>query len=163
MRRTELCCQLRKEALPAKKQPQYIALSTHYPTWVMRSWYQPLTLCHPWHSFFSQRTVWTRLFWQRYPHMSTCRRISSHSLPPSMVTKYHRAVACCWQEVSKDTTTWWSAPGRWSPTEEPQSKHLLHPLCKWQGAVSQLSVSDQQRNSDRVKVSEDCDLPKNIC
>lgn len=50
-----------------------------------------------------------------------------------------------------------------SPTEEPQSKHFLHPLCKWPGTVSQLSVSDQQSNFDRVKVSEDCDLPKDIC
>ena len=43
------------------------------------------------------------------------------------------------------------------------TKYLLHPLCKWQGTDSQLSVSDQQSNFDRVKVSQDCDLPKDVC
>lgn len=54
MRWTELYCQLREGALPAKKQPQHKGLPAHYPTRVMKSWYPPLSLCHLRHIFFSQ-------------------------------------------------------------------------------------------------------------
>lgn len=85
MWRTELCCQQRKGALPVKQQPQHKALSTHYPAWIMKSWCPPFTLCHLRHIFVSQEAFWTRLFWQRYPHMSLCGCILSHSLPPDHV------------------------------------------------------------------------------